>query len=79
MQESRHGGGIQLTLMEGNGDRRSDRNTAEPEVLSAVHSTVNTMAEHGLDARYQLFPGLTHGQMFGASLADALTQISITP
>ncbi|MBK0127627.1 alpha/beta hydrolase [Pantoea sp. S61] len=65
----------QITLMEGNGDRRSDSNTAEPEVLRAVRITIEDMAENGAVARYQLFPGLSHGQMFGASMEEALLEM----
>jgi hypothetical protein len=66
----------QITLMEGNGDRRSDSNTAEPEVLRAVRTTIKVMAENGASARYQLYPGLSHGQMFGASMEEALLEMS---
>lgn len=65
-----------LTLMEGNGDRRRDSNTAEPDVLRAVRSTVNRMASNGIAARYQLYPGLTHGQMFDASLENTLSKVA---
>jgi len=65
-----------LTLMEGNGDRRRDNNAAEPDVLRAVQTTVNRMAVNGIAARYQLYPGLTHGQMFGASLEQTLRNMA---
>lgn len=66
----------QITLMEGNGDRRSDSNTAEPEVLRAVRTTIKVMAENGASGRYQLYPGHSHGQMFGASMEEALLEMS---
>ncbi|WP_084931725.1 alpha/beta hydrolase [Pantoea rwandensis] len=69
-------GAKQLTLMEGNGDRRRDNNTAEPDVLRAVRSTVNRMASNGIAAQYQLYPGLSHGQMFGASLEHTLNTVA---
>lgn len=69
--QTRKASNKQITLMEGNGDRRSDSNTAEPEVLRAVRATIEGMAENGTAARYQLYPGLSHGQMFGASMEEA--------
>ncbi len=66
----------QLTLMEGNGDVRRDPNTAKHDVLRAVQSTVNRMAANGVVARYQLYPGLSHGQMFGASLEHTLSTMA---
>ena len=74
-------GAKQLTLMEGNGDSRRDPHSAKTDVLRAVPSTVNQMAAHQLVAHYQLYPGLSHGQMFGASLQHTLTTVaqSATP
>ena len=74
--QTRKEGNKQITLMEGNGDRRSDSNTAEHEVLRAVRTTIAGMAENGVAARYQLYPGLSHGQMFGASMEEALLEMS---
>ncbi|MXP55384.1 alpha/beta hydrolase [Pantoea sp. Seng] len=74
--QTRKASNKQITLMEGNGDRRSDSNTAEPEVLRAVRTTIEGMAENGAAARYQLYPGLSHGQMFGASMEEALLEMS---
>ena len=74
--QTRREGNKQITLMEGNGDRRSDSNTAEPEVLRAVRTTIAGMVENGAAARYQLYPGLSHGQMFGASMEEALLEMS---
>jgi predicted alpha/beta superfamily hydrolase len=74
--QTRKEGNKQITLMEGNGDRRSDSNTAEPEVLRAMRTTIEGMAENGVAARYQLYPGLSHGQMFGASMEEALLEMS---
>jgi predicted alpha/beta superfamily hydrolase len=74
--QTRKEGNKQISLMEGNGDRRSDSNTAEPEVLRAVRTTIEGMAENGTAARYQLYPGLSHGQMFGASMEEALLEMS---
>lgn len=74
--QTRKASNKQITLMEGNGDRRSDSNTAEPEVLRAVRTTIEGMAENGAAARYQLYPGLSHGQMFDASMEEALLEMS---
>lgn len=64
-----------LRLMEGNGnsDRPGlrggdgqDRNAQLAKILSGK----------GVQASYKLYPGLTHGTMFGASLVDTLLSVS---
>ncbi|WP_312242907.1 alpha/beta hydrolase-fold protein [Pantoea sp.] len=66
----------QLTLMEGDGDARKNRQNGAPAVLSAVSNTVNTLRADGASAAYRLYPGLSHGQMFTASLETVLLQVS---
>ena len=62
----------QLVLMEGNGEFRS----GVSDVLSRIRTTLDGMQENGLAARFQLFPGLSHGQMFPASLESALSAMA---
>lgn len=68
--------GKHLYLMEGDGDRRAQDENSEPGVLPRVRSTLAHLNQHGVSATYRLFPGLTHGAMFTASLQAALLQIS---
>ncbi|MTD41294.1 alpha/beta hydrolase [Erwinia sp. CPCC 100877] len=64
-----------LRLMEGNGnsdrpglrgDDGQDRNARLAQILSGK----------GVKASYKLYPGLSHGAMFGASLIDTLLNVS---
>lgn len=68
--------GKHLYLMEGDGDRRAQDENSESGVLPRVRSTIAQLDQHGVPATYRLFPGLTHGAMFTASLQAALLQIS---
>lgn len=68
--------GKHLYLMEGDGDRRAQDENSESGVLPRVRSTLAQLDQHGVPATYRLFPGLTHGAMFTASLQAALLQIS---
>lgn len=68
--------GKHLYLMEGDGDRRAQDENSEPGVLPRVRSTLAQLNQHGVSATYRLFPGLTHGAMFTASLQAALLQLS---
>lgn len=68
--------GKHLYLMEGDGDRRAQDENSEPGVLPRVRSTLAHLNQHGVSATYRLFPGLTHGAMFTASLQAALLQLS---
>ena len=68
--------GKHLYLMEGDGDRRAQDVNSESGVLPRVRSTIAQLDQHGVPATYRLFPGLTHGAMFTASLQAALLQIS---
>ncbi|QNQ22701.1 alpha/beta hydrolase [Kosakonia sp. SMBL-WEM22] len=68
--------GKHLYLMEGDGDRRTQDENSESGVLPRVRSTLKKLNQHGVSATYRVFPGLTHGAMFTASLQAALRQIS---
>jgi len=72
----RQAAGKHLYLMEGDGDRRAQDENSESGVLPRVRSTLAQLNQHGVSATYRLFPGLTHGAMFTASLQAALLQIS---
>lgn len=71
-------GNKRLTLMEGDGDPRRQREPAPAETLNAVSKTVSGLKAEGLPATYRLYPGLSHGQMFGASLESTLEDFSQT-
>lgn len=72
----RQAAGKHLYLMEGDGDRRAQDENSESGVLPRVRSTLAQLNQHGVSATYRLFPGLTHGAMFTASLQAALLQLS---
>lgn len=69
-------GNKRLTLMEGDGDPRRQREPAPVETLNAVSKTITGLKAEGLPATYRLYPGLSHGQMFGASLESTLEDFS---
>ncbi|MCT6593212.1 hypothetical protein N3553_25535, partial [Pantoea dispersa] len=58
--------------MEGNGESRSGFSDG----LSRIRTTHDGWQENGLSARFQLFPGLSHGQMIPASLESALSTMA---
>lgn len=65
--------GRRLYLMEGSD---SPVNQRQMQALAALREAVNAMREKGALADYQLWPGLSHGQMFNTSFHSALQQIS---
>ncbi|KGT95099.1 hypothetical protein NG99_05545 [Erwinia typographi] len=69
-------GSKQLTLLEGDGDPINKRQAFNPDVLTAVRNSVNRLSAEGVAANYQLFPGLSHGPMFKASLEYVLEKVS---
>lgn len=65
-----------LWFLEGDGDRKThDENTASG-VLSRVQDMVTRLRADGLPVTYLLYPGLTHGAMFAASMMSASLQLS---
>lgn len=66
----------QLFLMEGDGDPQRKNAAPGNDVLGAVSRTVTQLHDKGVAASYLLFPGLSHGQMFPASLEQALLRVS---
>ncbi|ARU92908.1 alpha/beta hydrolase [Tatumella citrea] len=66
----------QLFLMEGDGDPQRKNAAPGNDVLGAVSKTVTQLHDKGIAASYLLFPGLSHGQMFPASLEEALLRVS---
>ncbi|WLI78468.1 alpha/beta hydrolase-fold protein [Kosakonia sp. H02] len=63
-----------LYILEGDGDRGKKDENKGPDVLHIVRNTVSQLNEKGVSATYRLYPGLTHGAMFTASLYAALLQ-----
>lgn len=70
------GGQKSLWFMEGDGDRKSRDENATSDVLKAVKQTASRLRSRGTPATYRLYPGLTHGEMFAASMQSALLQAS---
>lgn len=68
-----------LWFMEGDGDRKARDENATSDVLNAVSQTVSRLRSRGIPATYRLYPGLTHGAMFAASMHSALWHISGEP
>ncbi len=66
----------QLVMMEGDGDPQRKNAAPGNDVLGAVNKTIAQLQSEGVAARYLLFPGLSHGQMFPAALQQALLQVS---
>lgn len=65
-----------LWFLEGDGDRKThDENTASG-VLDAVQHTVSRLRTGGFPVTYLLYPGLTHGAMFTASMNAAMLHMS---
>lgn len=65
-----------LYLIEGDGDEKRPKSSAQSDTLRAVRDTVNTLRTDGIAASYWLYPGLTHGAMFTASFQSALLNMS---
>lgn len=61
-----------LVLMEGDGDTRA----GVADKLERIARTIGQMSGRGISVRYQLFPGLSHGPMFPASLDSALMDMA---
>ncbi len=68
-----------LWLLEGDGDNRSRDENATLGVLAAVRETVSRLNQRGIPAHYLLYPGLSHGAMFAASMEFALLHLSGAP
>lgn len=69
----------QLFLMEGDGDPQRKNAAPGNDVPGAVRQAVTQLHEKGVAASYLLFPGLSHGQMFPASLEETLLRVSQQP
>jgi len=65
-----------LWFMEGDGDRNARDENATSDVLNALSQTVSRLRSRGIPATYRLYPGLTHGAMFDASVHLALLDVS---
>ncbi|RCX06276.1 MULTISPECIES: alpha/beta hydrolase [Kosakonia] len=63
-------------FMEGDGDRKTQDENATSDVLAALSQTVSCLRSRGIPATYRLYPGLTHGAMFAASMHSALLHVS---
>ncbi|PDO85347.1 Salmochelin siderophore protein IroE [Kosakonia sacchari] len=63
-------------FMEGDGDRKTRDENATSDVLTALSQTVSRLRSRGIPATYRLYPGLTHGAMFAASMHAALLHVS---
>lgn len=68
-----------LFLMEGDGDLQRKNTAPGNDILAAVSKSVSQLHDKGVTASYLLFPGLSHGQMFPASLEEALLRVSQQP
>lgn len=63
-------------FMEGDGDRKTQDENVTSDVLAALSQTVSRLRSRGIPATYWLYPGLTHGAMFAASMHSALLHVS---
>lgn len=63
-------------FMEGDGVRKTRDENATSDVLTALSQTVSRLRSRGIPATYRLYPGLTHGAMFAASMHAALLHVS---
>lgn len=65
-----------LWFLEGDGDRKAHDENSAPDVLSAVQHSVTRLRTRGIPSTCLLYPGLTHGAMFAASMNAAMLHMS---
>ncbi|CAI8933340.1 alpha/beta hydrolase [Kosakonia quasisacchari] len=63
-------------FMEGDGDRKSRDENATSDALNVASQTASHLRSAGIPVTYRLYPGLTHGAMFTASMHTALLHVS---
>ncbi|APG17373.1 Salmochelin siderophore protein IroE [Kosakonia radicincitans] len=65
-----------LWFLEGDGDRKANDENATSGVLSAIQHRVSRLRADDLPVTYLLYPGLTHGAMFDASMKATILHMS---
>ncbi|SFT52488.1 hypothetical protein SAMN05192562_101669 [Kosakonia arachidis] len=65
-----------LWFLEGDGDRKADDENTTSGVLSAIQHRVSRLRADDLPVTYLLYPGLTHGAMFDASMNVVILHMS---